>query len=253
MTHLTEYRSGTLYEVGWVLFFMKIFVISTPNKKSKRQIVYAEDFAHAIQLAKKAENYVYTEKELYDMNTIDNEENFKNKLHAFFYPMFEVQREVTSECGKARIDMLLTVHGTYHFGLECKKINKKKGEEIGEYIQQAHEYSKLKWRYRNGLFIQAPIFICPALSYDYLLMNEKTFVIDNQTYHQDRHDKFHRHHTVNGMLGVWNVGDVRKNKFGFQFSMNNKSFYDYRSYRNDISAQVHEINYNTYIERLCNQ
>ena len=181
------------------------------------------------------------------------EENFVNQLHLKFANFFEVQREVWSECGTRRIDMLLSIQGKYHFGIECKAPDKKRGEQIGRYIQQAHSYTHLKWKYRNDISVQVPIFICPALSYKYFILNEHEVVIDGKKYHQDRHSQLHSHHTINGMLGVWNVGEVRKTELGFQFVMCNKPFYEHKSYNNTFISRVHEINYNTYIERICNQ
>lgn len=181
------------------------------------------------------------------------EKKFVDELALKFSKYFEVQREVLSKCKNNRIDLLLTIDGKYHFGIECKKPDKKRGEEIGKYIQQAQSYTHLKWNYRNDISVQVPIFICPALSYKYFILNEHEVVIDGKKYHQDRHSQLHSHHTFNGMLGVWNVGEVRKTELGFQFVMCNKPFYEHKSYNNTIISRVHEINYNTYIERLCNQ
>lgn len=181
------------------------------------------------------------------------EKEFVDELEKRFLNYFEVQREVWSECKTSRIDMLLSVDGKYHFGLECKNPDKKRGEQIGNYIQQAHRYTQLKWMYRTDIYVQVPIFICPPLSYKYFLLNEHETTIDGKDYHADRHHKLHKHHTINGFLSAWNIGEVRNTELGYQFSMANKPYFEYKAYGNNVFSEVHEINYNTYINKLCKQ
>lgn len=91
------------------------------------------------------------------------EKELVDKLCIKFSKYFEVQREVVSKCKKNRIDILLTIDGKYHFGIECKRPDKKRGEEIGEYVLQAKRYTTAEWEYRPSEFVKALIFIYPAL------------------------------------------------------------------------------------------
>lgn len=91
------------------------------------------------------------------------EKELVDKMVVQFSKYFEVQREVVSKCKKNRIDLLLTIDGKYHFGIECKRPDKKRGEEIGEYVLQAKRYTTAEWEYRPSEFVKALIFIYPAL------------------------------------------------------------------------------------------
>ena len=102
------------------------------------------------------------------------EKEFVNKLEAKFKKYFEVQREVVSKCKKNRIDLLLTIDGKYHFAIECKIPDKKRGEEIGKYIKQAERYTTAEWEYKPGEFVKAIVLICPPLSYSYFILNEQS-------------------------------------------------------------------------------
>ena len=183
------------------------------------------------------------------------EEEFVDKLVVHFKKYFEVQREVKSNSKKDRIDLLLTIDGKYHFGIECKRPDKKKGEKIGEYILQAIRYSKAEFQYRPGEFVKALIFICPPLSYNYFILNDESKIIDGIEYHKDRHHKLHNHNTINGFLGVFNIGEVRKKPMGYQFAMNNKPIFEHTIYPHNGKdyTKVHEVNYNFYMDKLCNQ
>jgi hypothetical protein len=184
------------------------------------------------------------------------EEEFVDKLVVLFSKYFEVQREVKSNTRKDRIDLLLTIDGKYHFGVECKTPNKKKGEKIAEYINQAKRYTTAEWEYRPNVFVKALIFICPPLSYNYFIMNEESKFIDGIEYHKDRHHKLHNHSTMNSFLcGIANIGEVRKKPLGYQFSFMNKPIFEHKIYPHtgkDYSS-VHEVNYNFYMNILCSQ
>jgi hypothetical protein len=68
------------------------------------------------------------------------EKEFVDKLCIKFSKYFEVQREVVSKCKKNRIDILLSIDGKYHFGIECKSPDKKRGEQIGRYVFEHRIY-----------------------------------------------------------------------------------------------------------------
>ena len=181
------------------------------------------------------------------------EKEFVLKLIPYFEKYFIVRQECWSECKKSRIDLVLQLKETnYFFGIECKIPNKKRGEEIGRYIKQATNYSNLKFDvFKNALnYKKIPIFICPALSYDYFILNENQKIIpdstvklnqwigENNIWHQDRHNRFCEHHTFNGFLGSFNIGEVRKisNK-DFILSLSNKIIFS-------SNKGIHIENYN---------
>jgi hypothetical protein len=183
------------------------------------------------------------------------EKEFVDELALKFSKYFEVQKEVVSKCKNNRIDLLLTIDGKYHFGIECKKPDKKRGEEIGRYVLQAIRYTTAEWEYRPSEFVKALIFICPPLSFNYFCLSNETKIIDGITHHIDRHDKLHDHHSFNGFLGVFNIGEVRKKPLGYQFALNNKPIFEHKIYPHNGRdlTHVHEVNYNFYMNKLCNQ
>lgn len=165
------------------------------------------------------------------IKTDELEEKYKARILEKMLPYFDATPEVTSIDNKSRIDYLLKVKDQdAYFGLECKRFDKKKGEGVGEYIKQAYRYAKADFLI-NGNATRVPIFIAPALSLNYLVMNEHEIITKhegvNKTAYIDRHQDFHTHHTVNGMLGAFGIGEVRKKasdnkKFqSFYFSMSN--------------------------------
>jgi len=183
------------------------------------------------------------------------EKEFVDKLCIKFLKYFEVQREVVSKCKKNRIDILLSIDGKYNFGIECKRPSKKRGEQIGRYVLQSQRYTQSEFEYRPNVYVKALIFICPPLSYNYFCLSNETKVIDGITHHIDRHDQLHDHHSFNGFLGVFNIGEVRKKPLGYQFSMNNKPIFEHKIYPHNGRdlTHVHEVNYNFMIGKLCNQ
>jgi hypothetical protein len=183
------------------------------------------------------------------------ETEFVDQLVNKFSRYFQVQREVVSKCKKNRIDLLLSIDGKYHFGIECKRPDKKRGEEIGRYIKQAERYTISEWEYKPGVYVKALIFICPPLSYNYFCLSNETKTIDSVIYHKDRHDELHDHHSFNGFLGVFNIGEVRKKPMGYQFSLNNKPIFEHKIYPHNGRdlTHVHEVNYNFMMGKLCNQ
>jgi hypothetical protein len=143
------------------------------------------------------------------------EKEFSIKVVNRLSKYFMASAEVWSECGKNRIDFILTHRKTgLNFGLEFKRFDRKRGEEIGEFILQAQRYSKLKFKILQG-YAKVPVLICPPLSYNYLICRDGEAVIAKDTlgndveHYRDRHQKHHDHHTVNGFLGAFGVGEVR--------------------------------------------
>lgn len=177
-----------------------------------------------------------------------SEKEFVDKCCEYFSKTFSVQREVISQCGKGRIDILLSFNN-YYFGIECKIPDKKKGSDIFKYVHQAISYSNMKWPINNQ-YKHVPILICPALSYNYFILPEETIYISNKEYHKDRHKRFDSHHTFNGFIGGFNIGEVRKNKYGYQFTLSNKVLFSYSNYYGEQKAYVDNKNYFNFLYRF---
>jgi len=197
------------------------------------------------------------------------EKEFVDKIIIEFEKHFVIKREIKSQCKKYRIDLILQLkeNKNVFFGIECKIPNKKKGEEIGRFINQAIVYSNALFEVEINIFKKIPIFICPPLSYNYFLMNEEELLIENHLFkvndilsfkrdtlfHRDRHTKDDKHHSFNGFLGAFKIGEVRN--FGgkeYYFSLSNKIIFSskgrYIPLINIESKYLHLTNYNFIIK-----
>lgn len=190
------------------------------------------------------------------------EKEFVDKIVIEFEKYFIVRRECWSKCRTKRIDLILQIPETdVYFGIEAKRPDKKRGEAIAKFIQQASEYAKLEFDLqKNGLsFAKIPIFICPALSYNYFILNEYSAEINIKSnlfqhykdnshllWHQDRHLKHHKHHTFNGLLGGFGIGEVRRNfDRSFYFSLSNFTiFTTEKDWHTKEVKGLHTENYN---------
>jgi hypothetical protein len=179
-----------------------------------------------------------------------------NRLAAYF----TAEAEVWSECGKNRIDYVVTHKTTgLHFGLEFKRFDRKRGEEIGEFILQAQRYSKSKFKTKDG-FKQMPILICPPLSYNYLICRDGEPVIaknefgKDMEHFKDRHQKHHDHHTVNGILGAFGVGEVRTETQDrtqyLKFIMSNRLLWSEAKIRNTYGLYTDGLHMKNYEKAL---
>jgi len=183
---------------------------------------------------------------------MDKEKEFVEKLISTFEIHFNVTNEVWSKCKTKRIDLVLThkIHKDISFGIECKLPDKKKGEKIGQYLKQAISYTNLQW-YNGKQFKQMPILLCPPLSYKYFVLNETEQIINNEVWIKDRHQPNHNHHSFNGFLGAFNVGEVRKKNNRYYFVMSNKFLYQtYTDYYNNIIDSIHFDNYNHILNKI---
>ena len=194
-----------------------------------------------------------------------NEKQFVDRLIPFLSKHFDVQTEVYSKCGRGRIDLLIKAkgHENIYFGCECKIPDSKRGEEMGEYFKQAIRYTGYEFEVEFGVFKKIPIFICPPLSYKYFLLNEEAKEIDKKIWHLDRHSEFHEHHTMNGFMGAFNVGELRKGfdkEQYFFISFSNKPIWSsrianiYDSNNQWVGKQMkglHEKFYSELMKKLC--
>lgn len=179
-------------------------------------------------------------------NNEELEEVFVNKLVGNLNKYFKVEKEVWSDCRQGRIDLVITTDEGYRFGVECKQNNDKRGEEIGEFIKQAIRYKDYKF---NG--VRIPIFIAPPLSYNYFIMNQQEQILEGKKWHKDRHIETHEHHTVNGFLGSFGVGEIRKCNSFFFLSFSNKIIWSsQKQYNTGIARGTHEANYQKLLLKL---
>jgi hypothetical protein len=100
------------------------------------------------------------------------EKVLQDKVFNYFKTNFNVFSEITSKCKKRRIDLLM-YHNTdlnkdYPIGIELKKTSVKRGGHIGDWCNQASEYTKLEFNNHIPL-----IFIAPQISGWYLDEGER--------------------------------------------------------------------------------
>jgi hypothetical protein len=190
------------------------------------------------------------------------EQQFVDKIVLEFERHFVVKRECWSKCKTKRIDLILQVPETdIFFGIEAKRPDKKRGEKIAKYIIQASQYTKLEFDVlKNGSkYLKVPVFICPALSYNYFILAEHKSEIDVKSnlykhyrdnshllWFQDRHLMHDKHHTFNGLLGGFGIGEVRRNfDKSFYFSLSNKViFTTEKDWHTQKNKGLHTENYN---------
>ena len=151
------------------------------------------------------------------------EQDFVDKVLPRLSKYFNIYAEQWSSCGTRRIDAILQLKtdNNVFFGMEFKKIDSKRGQDLGEHILQAMRYSLLKFELANGEVRKIPIFLCPPISFIYLMCPEFKPVsvvphpedCHNGEYFADRHDRNNAHNSVNGMLGVLNCGELRTTIF----------------------------------------
>lgn len=186
------------------------------------------------------------------IKTNETEHEFIKKIIPTFGKHFKVETEVWSKCKNGRIDILLSLNNDIHFGIECKAPNEKRGEKIGEYIKQAIRYSNYEFNVGNNNYKKIPILICPPLSYNYLLMKNETIINNGYEFHRDRHKEFDSHHTVNGILGSFGIGEVRKSyDNSYYFSVSNKIiFQSKKKYISNDIIGLHDVNYTKLLKKL---
>ena len=165
---------------------------------------------------------------------------------------FNVDTEVKTNCGDGRVDLILRCKKTdIVMAVEIKKANRKRGRDIGMLIKQASKYAQAT--FLNNLKI--PVFVYPAISYDYLICPEEKKVINGEEYFRDRHSRESIHHTFQGILGVFNVGELRvftrNSKKYIRFVFNNKLIWTNQPEWNSKEIMgLHSENYKNLISRI---
>lgn len=100
------------------------------------------------------------------------EKELQGRLIKYFANYFFISSEVTSSCGKRRIDLLMhhysDTNKQYPIGIELKKTSVKRGINIAEWCLQASEYTRLIFMNQTPL-----VFIAPQISGWYLDEGER--------------------------------------------------------------------------------
>ena len=131
----------------------------------------------------------------------------QTKMFEYFANWFTVYKEVTSKCRKGRIDLIL-FHKTdllkrYPFGVEIKRVSIKRGGELGQWLNQARDYTSMS--FMDQLI---HVFVYPQVSFNYL--KEGTDI--------SQHDIFADgimglHYNVNSFLyRSFKIGEIQKYK-----------------------------------------
>lgn len=173
----------------------------------------------------------------------------KIRFVKIFEPFFYIRSEVVSDNRVGRIDFVIKCLKTEkEFGVECKTVGGKKGQELGDMITQCTQYSQLTF---GGTRI--PIFLYPPISSNHLIYSENQQVLGGQLWHLDRHHSDHNHHGVNSLLAHFNMGEIRPKNSGdyHDFTFNNQVIYKTtKKWNSDEILGLHSINYDKLIIRI---
>ena len=92
------------------------------------------------------------------------EKEFVDKLIKPLTNHFNIQQEVKSKCGKGRIDLVLQSkeNDNIYFGVECKKPDKKRGEEMARFVKQAIRYTDYEFLTSKGIYLCEPLRRSPV-------------------------------------------------------------------------------------------
>lgn len=179
----------------------------------------------------------------------ETEKDFVKRIKAIFENHFNLFDEITSVCNKKRIDLVLQ-HKKYNhvfFGIECKRFDRKTGNEIGKIVKQASDYASRQFKVCSKI-ISMPILLCPSLSVNYFVLPTEKILYKNKLYYKDRHDPTDKHHTMNGFLGAFGVGEVRSLNDNYYFSFNNFILFESNPTQHLTRTHhgIHFANYNKF-------
>jgi hypothetical protein len=158
-----------------------------------------------------------------------NEKELQQKIATFLSKYFYVEQEVWSSDHKCRIDIVLVhrsdVKKEYPIGIEIKTDDKKTGSSLGQWLQQANNYTHQIF---NG-YGQLMIITFPQISGKCLEEGELMSKHDIWS-----HDCMGCHHNVNTFLGQFHIGELQKYKYRdektyLRITYNSKSVWDNRT------------------------
>lgn len=179
------------------------------------------------------------------------EDELVEKFVDHFNQWFTISREIYDDDKIGRIDVIMQDRITgVIFGVECKTPDLRRGTDVADVIQQAIQYSRL-----NFYGTRIPIFLVPSISHNQLACPEQRKIFEGKEWVLDKHDQQHRHHTVNGILGKFNIGEVRR------IGLNGSAFYDFtfsnqviyttkKLWGTDDIEGLHRVNYTTLLRKI---
>src|SRR5574343_356831 len=179
----------------------------------------------------------------------EREDVFKEKTVRLLTPYFTFKQEVWSVDGNSRIDLVIInkENQSMIFGLEAKRYDSKRSNQIGEWLLQSIRYSLSEFDI-NGKIIKIPVVLAPPLSYHYIGIKDEKVIINEKEYFKDRHNQKSNHHTFNGIIGVFGLGELMRiidtcagYKIDyFTISFSNHEVWNNRNGNNNIKMQTYE-------------
>lgn len=135
------------------------------------------------------------------------EATLQGQMIEYFSEWFDVRQEVTSLCRKGRIDLIMyhrtDINKKYPFGLELKKKGVKRGGELGQWLNQAKQYTGMVFN-EQKIFV----FVFPQISHNYL---REGVDISGHDVHADGIKGWH--YNVNSFLyRCFGIGELQKYK-----------------------------------------
>ena len=152
------------------------------------------------------------------------------------------------DCNSCRFDIILTCRTTKaKFIVEMKKAGRKRGSPMGQHINQAARYRLHKI---DGICY--PVLVAPGYSYDQIRAVLGIHPVDKK-YSIDIHSDDDIHHSFNGLLGQFGVGEIRKRNFSpepyYHFIFNNLELYSCNRNKHGATGLNH-VNYQYILNRL---
>lgn len=130
--------------------------------------------------------------------------------------LFDMEREVRSECGHYRIDLVLQSRRDpdFLFGVEFKHGLDKNGAKFKRDVEQVVKYCSTafctKFSKKPAIL---PVFLCPGLSSQFFQvpsMEHDTKYHDGQLYYPVKHPVHHEHHNLSPVCAVLGFGELRR-------------------------------------------
>lgn len=152
--------------------------------------------------------------------SVEVEKEVEKSLIDYLSKWFTVYSQVRSDCKKYRCDILMYHKERYEdqrpIIIEIKKESVKQGSSLGDWCNQANEYSEAKFHSKHPL-----VFIFPQISGIYF--EEGCHVSPYSVVDED-------HHNINSFLyGGFRIGELRKMKYNeqpvFALVINNKTLW----------------------------
>lgn len=176
------------------------------------------------------------------------EKDLTTRFAEYISDFFIISREKTCDCGDCRFDMVLQCRSSNaKFIIEMKKKGRKRGAEMAEHVDQAMRYRLHKI---EGIFY--PVLVAPGYSFEKIRLAYDLHPVDKK-YSIDLHSDDDKHHTFNGFLGHFGIGEIRKRNFSphpyYHFIFNNLELYSCNRNKHGATGLNH-VNYQYILNRL---